>query len=77
MSTHMHHIAIAVHNVDEALAFYRDILGLEVTDRWEAPVDSVEVVSLATEAGEIELLTPLTPDCATARFVESNRSDVQ
>jgi methylmalonyl-CoA/ethylmalonyl-CoA epimerase len=30
-------LALTVQNFDEALAFYRDALGLEVLDMWQAP----------------------------------------
>ena len=70
MGKSIHHIAIIVHNLDAALTLYRDVLGLEVIDRWQVPQDSVEIVSLATDSGQIELLMPLDSESSAARFLE-------
>ncbi len=70
MSHTIHHIAIAVHDLDEALTFYRDVLGLTVSDRREVPEEGVEIAFLPTGAGEIELLRPLDEGSGVARFLE-------
>jgi methylmalonyl-CoA/ethylmalonyl-CoA epimerase len=70
MSKSIHHIAIVVHDLDSALTLYRDVLGLEVVDRWQVPQDGVEIVSLATDSGEIELLMPIDSESSAARFLE-------
>ncbi len=70
MSISIHHIAIAVHDLEAALAFYRDALGLEVTQRREVPEEGVEIAFLPAGEGEIELLRPLDPEGGVARFLE-------
>lgn len=70
MSTSIHHIAIAVHDLDAALAFYRDALGLEMTERREAPEENVEIAFLPAGEGEIELLRPLDEESDVARFLQ-------
>ncbi len=70
MTLSIHHIAIAVHDLDAALAFYRDALGLEVTERREVPEEGVEIAFLPTGEGEIELLQPLSEEGGVARFLE-------
>lgn len=70
MSPSIHHIAIAVHDLEAALAFYRDGLGLEVTQRREVPEEGVEIAFLPAGEGEIELLRPLGPETSVARFLE-------
>ena len=70
MSSSIHHIAIAVHDLDAALAFYRDTLGLEMTERREVPEEGVEIAFLPAGDGEIELLRPLDEDSGVARFLE-------
>jgi methylmalonyl-CoA epimerase len=64
------HVAIAVKDLDDALAFYRDALGLEVTGRREVPAEGVEIAFLPTDDTEIELLTPLDPENSIGRFLE-------
>lgn len=66
----IHHVAIVVHDVDEALAFYRDALGLAVTDRRDVPEEGVEITFLPLGAGEIELVRPLGGESGVARFLE-------
>ena len=70
MSTSIHHIAIAVNDLDAALAFYRDALGLEVTERREVPQEGVEIAFLPAGESEIELLRPLDSESGVARFLE-------
>ncbi|MCX7854916.1 MAG: methylmalonyl-CoA epimerase [Anaerolineae bacterium] len=70
MPLSIHHIAIAVNDLEAALAFYRDALGLEVSERREVPEEGVEIAFLPAGEGEIELLRPLGPDSGVARFLE-------
>jgi methylmalonyl-CoA epimerase len=72
MSTSIHHIAIAVHDLDTALTFYRDGLGLEVTERREVPEEGVEIAFLPVGGGEIELIQPLDESSSVARFLEKS-----
>ena len=68
----IHHIAIAVHDLDAALAFYRDGLGLEMTERHKVPQEGVEVAFLPAGEGKIELLQPLDEEGGVARFLEKH-----
>lgn len=70
MNPSIHHIAIVVRDMDAALAFYRDALGLEMTERREAPEEGVEIAFLPAGEGEIELLRPLSDEGGIARFLE-------
>lgn len=69
MKARLDHIGIAVSNIGEALAFYRDALGLEV----EAPeeVASQRVRAHFIPAGEaaLELLEATAEDSPIARYV--------
>ena len=69
MKARIDHIGIAVSNISEALAFYRDALGLEI----EAPeeVASQRVRAHFVPAGEaaIELLEATAEDSPIAKFV--------
>jgi methylmalonyl-CoA epimerase len=66
----VHHIAIAVHDLNVALEFYHDALGLDVTSRHEEPAEGVEIAFLQTGESLIELLSPLCPDNSIGRFLE-------
>jgi methylmalonyl-CoA epimerase len=73
MSLSIHHIAIVVRDMDTALGFYRDALGLEVTERRQVPQEAVEIAFLPTgrgeDVGEIELIRPLDGESGVARFL--------
>ncbi len=69
----IHHIAIVVRDLDTALAFYRDAMGLEMTERREVPEEGVEIAFLPMGDAEIELLRPLhegEEGGGVARFLE-------
>jgi methylmalonyl-CoA epimerase len=62
------HIGVAVPDLDAALAFYRDVLGL--TPGAPEVVDGATVVTLPFGETQIELLSPVTTDGPVARFLE-------
>jgi methylmalonyl-CoA/ethylmalonyl-CoA epimerase len=62
------HVGVAVPDLDAALAFYRDVLGL--TPHPPEQADGATIVSLPFGESEVELLTPLGPDGPIARFLE-------
>jgi methylmalonyl-CoA/ethylmalonyl-CoA epimerase len=62
------HIGVAVADLDAALAFYRDVLGL--TPHPPEVADGATIVSLPFGESEVELLTPRDPDSPVARFLE-------
>ena len=61
------HIGIAVTNLNEALGFYRDVLGL--TPRPPETADGATIVSLSLGDVDVELLEPATPDSPVGRFL--------
>ena len=62
------HIGIAVPDIDAALAFYRDVLGLAPHPPEQA--DGATIVSLPFGDAEVELLAPTTGDGPIAKFLE-------
>lgn len=61
------HVGIAVENLDAALPFYRDVLGL--TPHPPEVADGATIVSLPFGESEIELLEPRDPEGPVARFL--------
>jgi methylmalonyl-CoA/ethylmalonyl-CoA epimerase len=61
------HVGIAVPNIGAALAFYRDVLGLEPHPPEMA--DGATIVSLPFGESEVELLAPRDADGPIARFL--------
>ncbi|MGR3309755.1 MAG: methylmalonyl-CoA epimerase [Candidatus Brocadiales bacterium] len=64
------HIAIATDDIDGALAVYRDILGLTVTDRKIFKELGVEVALLRIGETCIEFIRPLDKDSKVAKFLQ-------
>jgi LAO/AO transport system kinase len=64
------HIGIAVRSLDDAGRFYRDALGLVVSDAELLPDDGVAAAFVALGEIRIELLEPATADGPVARFIE-------
>jgi methylmalonyl-CoA/ethylmalonyl-CoA epimerase len=69
MKATLDHVGIAVGNLDEALAFYRDALGLEVEAPEDVPSQRVRIRFIPAGQGQLELLEPLAPDSPVARFL--------
>jgi methylmalonyl-CoA/ethylmalonyl-CoA epimerase len=61
------HIGVAVEDIDAALAFYREVLGLEPGPSEES--DGARIVSLPFGDSQVELLEPASPDSPIARFL--------
>jgi methylmalonyl-CoA epimerase len=67
------HVAIIVHNIEQALVFYRDTLGLIPRAIKEVPSEQVRIAFLpmgGPGGSELELIEPTNPDSSLARFLE-------
>ncbi|MCK4897245.1 MAG: methylmalonyl-CoA epimerase [Anaerolineales bacterium] len=63
------HIAIVVDDIDQALAFWRDALGLQLDHVEEVPEQQSIVALLPTGESEIELVQPTSDDTGVARYL--------
>lgn len=64
------HVGIAVRSIDEALAFYGEVLGLVPVHRAVVEQEKVEAAVLPAGEGRLELLEPTSEDSVIARFIE-------
>ncbi len=64
------HVAIAVWNLDAAIAGYRDRYGVEPLWREVVEAQGVEEAMLPVGGSFVQLLQPLTPDSPVGRFLE-------
>jgi methylmalonyl-CoA/ethylmalonyl-CoA epimerase len=69
------HLGIAVKNLDETVAFYRQVMGLEVTST--QVFNGMKLAFLRVGDSELELLEDLTPDGAIARHVAKRGEGIQ
>jgi methylmalonyl-CoA/ethylmalonyl-CoA epimerase len=65
----LNHLAVAVTNLEEALAFYRDALGLTLERVEDVPSEAVRVAFLPLGDGEIELMQPTREDTGVAKWL--------
>ena len=70
MKATLDHIGIAVGDLSQALAFYRDALGLEVEPPEEVASQRVRAHFVPVGEATLELLEPTAPDSPIAKFVE-------
>ncbi len=71
--TRIDHVALVVRNIDEALRFYRDVLGMQPSDIKTLPAEGVRIAFLPSGGpggSEIELVEPLDPTTGVAQFLE-------
>ena len=61
------HIGVAVTDIEEALGFYRDVLGL--TPHPAESADGATIVSLPFGDSEVELLQPLDAESPVGKFL--------
>ena len=64
------HIGVAVEDLDESIALYRDRLGMREQHRETVEEFGVEAALLEIGGAHVELLTPVAADSAVARFLE-------
>ncbi|HEY8167390.1 MAG: methylmalonyl-CoA epimerase [Candidatus Limnocylindrales bacterium] len=67
----VHHVAVVVRDLDAALGFYRDVLGLRVEQVQEMPVDRVTIAFLPIGGTKLELVMPTDETTGVARFLAS------
>jgi len=65
----LHHVAIAVPRIEEALPFFRDALGFRAGEVREVPDQGVRAVVLGDSRQRIELVEPLDTGSGVGRFV--------
>jgi methylmalonyl-CoA/ethylmalonyl-CoA epimerase len=64
------HIAIVVDDIEAALAFWRDALGLELDHVEEVAEQKSVVAFLPAGESEVELVKPTTADSGVARYLQ-------
>jgi methylmalonyl-CoA epimerase len=68
--TEIDHIAIAVKDIEAAIAYYQNAFGAKVDHREVVESDGVEEALLKVAESYIQLLTPTRPDSPVAKSLE-------
>src|SRR5438874_1198816 len=73
MPRRIDHVAIIVRNIEQALLFYRDTLGITPSEIKEVPTEQIRIAFLpmgGPGGSEIELIEPINADSSLAKFLE-------
>jgi len=68
--TEIDHVAIAVNDLEAAIAYYRDTFSCEVDHREVVETDGVEEALLKVADSYVQLLKPVRDDSPVAKFLE-------
>ena len=66
----VHHVGVVVRDMEQAMRFYRDLLGLPVHKIEVMHDQGVKAALLSVGDSEIELLEPIVTDNGVARYLE-------
>ena len=65
----LNHVAIAVEDIESALTFWRDALGLTLDHIEAVPSQKAKVAFLPVGESDVELVQPTTDDTGTAKYL--------
>lgn len=66
----INHIAVVVEDIDQALKFWQDALGLGLKRREHNEDEAVDIAFLPIGESQIELIAPFTEDSGVARYLD-------
>jgi methylmalonyl-CoA/ethylmalonyl-CoA epimerase len=67
----VHHVALVVASIEDALGLWRDLLGLELETIMDITHDQVRIAFLAVGESKVELVQPTDETTGVARFLAS------
>ena len=67
----VHHVALVVRSIPDALPLWRDLLGLDLEQIRDVDPDGVRIAFLAVGESKVELVEPTDPTTGVARFLET------
>ncbi|MDI6770768.1 MAG: methylmalonyl-CoA epimerase [Anaerolineales bacterium] len=65
----IHHVAVLVDDMQKSLSFWRDALGLQMTDLRDNPAEQAQIAFLPVAGSEIELVRPTSEDSGLAKYL--------
>lgn len=66
----INHVAVVVDDMEKALSFWRDALGMELHELRNVPAEKSQVAFLPLEGSEVELVEPTSDDSGIARYLD-------
>ena len=65
----INHVAVVVEDMEKALSFWRDALGMELHGLRDVPSEKSQVAFLPLPGSEVELVQPTTDDSGIAKYL--------
>ena len=65
----INHIAVVVDDMEKALGFWRDGLGMDLHELRDVPAEKSQVAFLPLPGSEVELVRPTTDDSGIAKYL--------
>ncbi len=75
--TQIDHVGIAVPDLDEAIAFYQNVFGMQLLHTETNEEQGVREAMLGVGGSAIQLLAPLSPESTIAKFLGRNGPGMQ
>jgi len=67
--TKINHVAVLVDDMEKALSFWRDALGMDLHELRDVPAEASQVAFLPLPGSEVELVRPTTDDSGIAKYL--------
>ena len=67
---HINHVAIAVSDIDDTLAFYREVFGAREVEVENIEDQAVRAALVRVGGSQLEFIQPTDPEGGVARFIE-------
>ena len=65
----IHHVAVVVDDMEKALSFWEDALGIKLQELRDVPEEKSQVAFLPLESAEVELVRPTSDDSGIAKYL--------
>ena len=65
----INHVAVVVADMNKALSFWRDALGMELHEVRDVPAEKSQVAFLPLPGSEVEVVLPTTDDSGIAKYL--------
>jgi methylmalonyl-CoA/ethylmalonyl-CoA epimerase len=66
----IHHVAVVVEDIERSLLFWRDALGMSLSQVKNVPEQNARIAFLPAGEAEVELIQPMGSDSGLARYLE-------
>jgi methylmalonyl-CoA/ethylmalonyl-CoA epimerase len=65
----INHVAVVVDDMEKALSFWQDALGMDLHELRDVPAEKSQVAFLPLEGSEVELVVPTSDDSGIAKYL--------